>query len=332
MGIVTAVSVASILGASSLYYMRRRISRNWIDLRSKEIDLSGKLIIITGGNVGLGFEAAKDFARRNARVVLACRDVDKGDQAVKAIQEATGSDAVECLELDLASLASVRAFCSEIKSKFAPMDALVLNAGVWFPMDEGKKTSDGFEIHFGVNHLAHFEIARLLKDSFAESGGRIIFVASSLAKSGKIDFETQDFVRDGRTPNEEKKSFAPTGYCDSKLMNALTCRQLATKLSPNVKTYAVCPGFCRSSLGRNVSFPLYQKVLVTPIMLMVQRTTVQGAQNIVFVTVEDENKLQNGGFYRDGEIEEGVSDHVDSLGADAPERLWALSETLSGET
>lgn len=331
---VAVGSLAAILGASTLYYLRRRISNPWIDMHSTTFDLSGKIIVVTGGNVGLGFEAAQDFARRNARVILGCRNLAKGQQAVQAIVEATGNDAVECLELDLASLASVRNFSSNIKSKYPPIHALVLNAGVWFPMKEYKKTSDGFEIHFGVNHLAHFEMARLLLDHMAEEpGARIIFVASSLAKSGKIDFEAQEFVRTGRQPanEQEKKSFAPTGYCDSKLMNALTCRQLSTKLPPHVTTYAVCPGFCRSSLGRHVSFPLYQKVLITPLMLMIQRTTVQGAQNIVFVTVEDESKLQNGGFYRDGEIQKEVSDYVDSLGSDAPERLWELSEKLVDE-
>lgn len=332
MGVLTGGIVAAALGASSLFYLRRRVSRNWINLRSKEFDLSDKLVVVTGGNVGLGFESAQDFARRNARVVLGCRDINKGEEAVKSIKEKTGNDAVECLEVDLGSLASVRKFCTELKSKYPPIYALVLNAGVWYPMDEKKKTSDGFEIHFGVNHLGHFEMARLLIDQMAEAGSRIVIVSSSLAKTGKIDFETQDFVREGRVAEEDgKKSFAPTGYCDSKLMNALTCRYLTTILPPHVTTYAVCPGFCRSSLGRHVSFPLYQKMLVAPIMLMIQRTSIQGAQNIVFATVEDTSNLQNGCFYRDGEIQTEVTDHADSLGADAPERLWKLSEKLADE-
>lgn len=328
----TAGSVAVVLGASTLYLFRRRISKHWINLQSQEFDLTGKVIVITGGNVGLGYEAAKDFAGRHARVILGCRNVQKGQEAVEGIQVATGNDAVECLELDLASLSSVRMFCSELKSKYPPIDALVLNAGVWVPMDQEQKTKDGFEAHFGINHLSHFEVVRLLTDHMAKPASRIVFVASSLAKSGKINFETLDFVKDGRVPAEGKKSFAPTGYCDSKLMNALTCRQLATTLPPHVKTYAVCPGFCRSSLGRNVIFPLYKKMLFGPIMFMVQRTTLQGAQNIVFVTVEDESKLENGGFYRDGEIEKDVSDYVDSLGSDAPEQLWKLSDKLVTET
>lgn len=330
---ITAGSITALVGASSLYFLRRRISRNWIDMRSTPpMDLNNQVIVITGGNVGLGYETAKDLALRKARVVLGCRDVTKGQEAVTKIQEATGNDTVECLELDLASLASVRTFCSNIKSKYPPLHALVLNAGVWYPMDEHKKTSDGFEIHFGVNHLAHVEMARLLTDHMSkEPGTRIVFVSSTLSKMGKIDFETQDFVVDGRQPSEdEKKSFAPTGYCDSKLMNAITCRYMAsTFLPPHVQTYAVCPGFCRSSLARNVNFGLVKKIMIAPIMLMVQRTTVQGAQNIIFTTVGD--SLVNGGFYRDGEIAKEVTEHADSLGSDAPEKLWKLSEKLAAE-
>lgn len=331
---LTAGSIAAIVGVSSTYLLRKRISRNWIDMRKQPPhDLKGKFVVITGANVGLGFETAKDLCRRNARVLLGCRDVTKGQEVVDKICKATGNEQVECLEVDLASLSSVRSFCSELKTKYPPIDALILNAGVWFPMEDGKKTNDGYEIHFGVNHLAHLEMARLLTTHMADSSSRIVFVASSLSKTGKIDFETQDFVYDGRQPSEdEKKSFAPTGYCDSKLMNALTCRYLATTLPSHVTTYAVCPGFCRSSLGRNVNFSLPKKLLIAPVMLLVQRTTVQGAQNIVFCTIEDANKLQNGGFYRDGEVEEDVTSHADSLGSDAPERLWKLSEQLVQET
>jgi NAD(P)-dependent dehydrogenase (short-subunit alcohol dehydrogenase family) len=325
----TAGSVAIILGASTLYLLRRRISKNWIRYENKE-DLSGKLVVITGGNVGLGYETAKDLAGRHARVIMGCRNVQKGQEAVEAIQVATGNDAVECLELDLSSLSSVRMFCSEVKSKYPPIDILILNAGVWVPMDLHQTTSDGFEIHFGVNHLAHFEMARLLESHMAKPSSRIVFVASSLAKSGKIDFDGLDFVREGRVP--EKPSFAPTGYCDSKLMNAFTCRQLATTLPSHVTTYAVCPGFCRSSLGRNVTFPLYKKVMMAPFMLLLQRSAVQGAQNIVFASIEDKDNLTSGGFYRDGEIQQELSDYIDSLGSDAPEQLWRLSDKLATET
>jgi NAD(P)-dependent dehydrogenase (short-subunit alcohol dehydrogenase family) len=340
----------SVVGLSfaglSAFWLRRRVSKHWISPetnRSLNLDLGGQVVVITGGNVGLGYEAAIDLARRNARIVLGCRSTTKGQQAVEAIQTATGNAAVECLELDLASLESVRTFAATIKSKYEPssIHSIILNAGVWVSMEQGEKTKDGFEVHFGVNHLAHLLLAQILKDHLAKSGdSRIVFIASSLLKSGKIDFGKQDFTYDGRTETaspdkcdrsdkkKKKKSFAPIGYCDSKLMNALTCRHLATMLPPNVSTYALCPGFCRSSLGRNVSFPWYKMMLIAPLFRLIQRTTVQGAQNIVFAVLQDKDKLKSGAMYQDGKIMEKETDYIDSLGSDAPKQLWDLSEKL----
>lgn len=339
-GTVSVVGVS--LAGLSAFWLRRRVSKHWISPamnRSLNLDLGGQVVVITGGNVGLGYEAAVDLARRNARIVLGCRSATKGKQAVEAITTATGNTAVECLELDLASLESVRTFAATIKSKYEPstIHSIILNAGVWVPIEQGEKTKDGFEVHFGVNHLAHLLLAQILKDHLAKSSGdsRIVFVASSLLKGGKLDFSKQDFVYDGRTeevsadPNDKKKpSLAPIGYCDSKLMNALTCRHVATVLTPNVSAYALCPGFCRSSLGRNVSLPWYQMMLIAPLFRLIQRTTVQGAQNILYAVLQDKDKLKSGGMYQDGKLMEKETEYIDSLGSDAPKLLWDLSEKL----
>eukprot|EP00957_Ditylum_brightwellii_P173393 13201841-Ditylum_brightwellii.AAC.1 len=128
-------------------------------------------------------------------------------------------------------------------------------------------------------------------------------------KSGKIDLKKRDFVYDGRKPEEDKEkgySFMPLSYMDSKLMNSVTCRHLAKRIQEkgatysHITTYAVSPGFCRSSLGRNVHLPLYRKVLAVPIMLLIQRTSIQGAQNIIFATLEDKSQLKSGHVYCDG--------------------------------
>mmetsp|Transcript_21156 Transcript_21156/g.32153 ORF Transcript_21156/g.32153 Transcript_21156/m.32153 type:complete len:362 (+) Transcript_21156:153-1238(+) len=344
----TATSVAAV-GSVTAIILRRRISRKWISFRDNQTDLTNKTIVITGGNVGLGYEAAKDFSRRNGNVVIACRNVGKGKEAAKLITSSTGKDNIECLELDLASLASVRKFISKLQSepKFSSIHALVCNAGVWIPppKDEDEndsittttttktKTTDGFEMHFGVNHLSHFLLARSLQDQLARSGdGRIVFVASSLMKSGQIDMESKDFVHNMRKKKEEpgkkSRSFAPTAYCDTKLMNVLTCKHLSTILPPSITTYSVCPGFCRTSLGRNVSFSFPKKVLIAPLMLMIQRTSNQGAQNIIHATIEDKEKLQSGMMYRDGEIGTEHMEYADSLGEDLAEKLFNLSEQL----
>lgn len=345
MGIAFTVisSIVAFFGGSA-FYLRRRISREWIDLRSNPTDLIGKVIVITGGNAGLGFEAAKDFSRRGAHVVLGCRDMGKGVKAARSIQISTSnsttgvnrSGIVECLELDLASLSSVRNFASEIRAKYPVVHALICNAGVWVPMDHEKVTKDGYEIHFGVNHLGHFLLSRCLTDHMAQSGAdsRIIFVSSSLMKAGKIDLEKQDFVHTGRVVDSKndgsKASFAPTAYCDSKLMNVLTCRHLAATLTTTSRltTYSVCPGFCRSSLGRHVRFPLYKKLVFAPIMALIQRRAVQGAQNIIFATIEGKSKLENGGFYKDGKLAKEETKYAESTTGDAHKVLWELSEKL----
>lgn len=335
--ITTTAAVATTVSISS-YLLRRRISRSWIDLRHKQYaQLAGKTFIITGGTVGLGYETAKDLARRSGNVVIACRNVTKGQEAVDAICKATGNHRVTCMKLDLASLASVREFISQVRSNFESIDVLICNAGVWVPMDEHLKTDDGFEVHFGVNHLAHHLIAKSLtpqlEKSTMEDGGRIVFVSSSLMKQGKNDLSSA--IHEGRVELDEngnpKKSFAPTGYCDSKLMNALTCKHLASILPRSVSAYSVCPGFCRTSLGRHVSMPLFQKVVATPIMLMIQRTQTQGAQNIIYATAEKKQNLISGGFYRDGENLMEHRDFLEKIGSAEAERLWNASEKLLEE-
>ena len=327
---IVGFSVA--FASTSVYLIRSRISKKWINCRSSKHDLTNKIIIITGGNTGLGFEAAKDFARRNAKVIIACRNMPNGEKAVDKINRANGNENALCMELDLASMASVQEFATKLNDDqdYPKIDALVCNAGVWVPETaESKKTQDGLEIHFGVNHLSHMFLTKKLRNLLHNSGdGRVIFVSSSLMKSGKIDFEKYDHIYESRKKEDDQKSFAPPAYCDTKLMNALTCRSFSKVLPPTVGVYAVCPGFCRSSLGRHVSYPFYKKMLIAPIMLMLQRSPRQGAQNIIFATVEDKSKLKSGEFYRDGEIAVEQTDYVDSLGEDLPAKLWDISEGI----
>lgn len=341
-------AAAAILGASALL-LRRSVSRKWIDYRSsqRDKDLTGQVYVVTGGNSGLGYEAAKDLAERGATVVIACRDMEKGYEAMESIMHATENPDVECIELDLGSLASVREFVKIIQrhKQYSTITGLILNAGVWVPPTETAdtddseaepltsspmKTQDGYEIHFGVNHLGHFLLANSLVENVKKSGdGRIVFVASSLLKSGKLNFEAYDHIYNAREiPPGEKKGFAPPGYCDSKLFNALTCKQLATILPPEVTTYSVSPGFCRSSLSRHTTMGMAVKILAAPLMMLIQRTTVQGAQNIVFAALEDKKNLTSGATYADGEISKESTKHIDSFGIKGPKSLWAVSDML----
>lgn len=344
----TVGGVAALLAAGG-YLLRRRISRKWISPSS--IPPSARrfapdeTIVITGGNAGLGYEAARELARRCAavgagseggcRIVLACRDVDAGNSAAERIRTDSGNDDVECLKLDLSSLDSVREFSRVMKDRDEKVCALICNAGVWMP-EGGRKTRDGFELHFGVNHLGHFALIKSLLPRMKESDdGRIVIVGSSLCRSGKIDLDKRDFVRDGRVSGrEKKKSFAPLGYMDSKLMNMLTARELAVRLrgsSGNITTCCVSPGFCSSQLGRNINMPFHKRLLMTPLMRFFQRSSAQGAQNVVFSIMEDKAKLVSGAMYQDGVVWEDGVKLIDTLGNDLQKGLWDLSEELIKE-
>lgn len=326
--------ITAVFGTTA-FILRRLVSRSWIDVRKKQYhEVDGKTIVITGGAGGLGFETAKDLARRNANVIIACRTTAKGVEAATTISNATGNQNVSCVELDLSSLASVRDFISKIQTKYESIDVLICNAGVWVPMEKKLKTKDGYEIHFGVNHLSHLLIAKSLVPQLEKSvdDGRIVFVSSELMKQGTIT-DLESTIYEGRQIGAtQKKSFLPTGYFDTKLMNALTCKYMTTILPPTVSTYAVCPGFCRTSLGRNIVTPLHEKILVAPIMLMIQRTQIQGAQNICFAAMESKDKLVSGGMYRDGELMKDQMDYMEGIGGfSEAKKLWDVSEGLLKE-
>ena len=150
-------------------------------------DQSGRTAVITGANTGLGFETAKALADKGARVVLAVRDTDKGRQAAARI----GGD-VTVQELDLTSLASIRAASEELHTKFESLDLLINNAGV---MTTPKATTkDGFELQFGTNHLGHFVLVNRIASSIRD-GGRLVMVASSGHRYAGPDLDDPGFER-----------------------------------------------------------------------------------------------------------------------------------------
>src|SRR5512147_3187584 len=140
-------------------------------------NLSGKTIIVTGGNSGIGYEAAKQFARKGARVVLACRDMEKARAAIAAITGEHRGAALEAMQLDLANLASIRNFASAFLAQPGALHVLCNNAGVMaLPY---RKTADGFEMQFGTNHLGHFALTGSLIDLLlATPGARVVTVSS----------------------------------------------------------------------------------------------------------------------------------------------------------
>jgi len=183
-------------------------------------DQSGRTAVITGGNSGIGFEAARVLATRGARLILGCRDRGKAHDAVTRIRAAaTGAD-VRVVPLDLASLESVRAAAGQIRSTCERIDLVVNNAGVMMP--PYGRTTDGFELQFGINHLGHFALTGLLIDRLAAlPGARVVTVSSNNHRDGQINFDDLQSERGYRRM---------AGYSQSKLANLMFTYELQRRL------------------------------------------------------------------------------------------------------
>ena len=152
---VMVVLLAVVLG---FYFIRRFLAGG---VCYSKASLTRRTVIITGSNTGIGKATAIDLAKRNARIILACRNVEKGEKAVLDIQRESGNDNVVFRQLDLASFASIRQFVALILKEEPRIDILINNAGIF--MCPYTLTQDGFEMQFGVNHLGHFLLTNLLR-------------------------------------------------------------------------------------------------------------------------------------------------------------------------
>jgi len=204
-------------------------------------ELSGKVFVVTGGNSGLGLEAARELTRKGGQVVIACRDAAKAATALMQIRVDVAGAAVEAMDLDLASLASVRAFAEAFRARHHRLDALCNNAGVMaLPY---RKTKDGFEMQLGTNHLGHFALTgRLLDVLCATPGARVVNVSSTAHRFGRIRFDDL----------QSEQSYARwRAYGQSKLANLLFTYELARraeKAGVDLASVAAHPGYAATNL------------------------------------------------------------------------------------
>ena len=181
----------SVLGAIGItlgfYYLYRIFFMNGKKCPSKA-RIDGKTVVITGGNTGIGKATAILLAERGGRIILACRNAQKGNSAVQEIKGKTGTKSVFFKSLDLASMASIRKFSEDILETEDKIDVLLLNAGVMIPPYQ--LTEDGFELQFGVNHLGHFLLTHLLLDRLkASAPSRVVVVSSRGHMVGTINYD-----------------------------------------------------------------------------------------------------------------------------------------------
>jgi NAD(P)-dependent dehydrogenase (short-subunit alcohol dehydrogenase family) len=246
-------------------------------------DLSGRTFLVTGANAGIGYATALELARRGGRIHLGCRSREKGAAAVTEIAAATGSDQVRLVLLDLADLASVRRAAREFLERGEPLHVLINNAGVGGARG---RTADGFEIHFGINHLGHFALTTELLPLLQESApARIVTVASDAHYQAKgIDFERLRTRTKGMTGLRE--------YAVSKLCNVLFSAELGRRLAgTGVTTYSLHPGVVASEIWRRVPWPARQ--IVTRRMLTIE----QGARTSLYCATSAEVAGESGRYY-----------------------------------
>jgi protochlorophyllide reductase len=201
----------------------------------------GRVALITGANSGLGLESARALAAAGATVVLACRSLAKAETARKELLAGAAGGALDVLELDLADLESVQAGAAQLQERYGRLDLLLANAGVMAP--PRLRTRQGFELQFGVNHLGHYLLTRLLLPLLqAQAGARVVHVTSGAQYFGKLNFADL---------NGERRYDRWAAYGQSKLANVAFALELQRRLSTvgsGVWSLAAHPGLARTNL------------------------------------------------------------------------------------
>ena len=299
---------------------KRQTVKNWGE--DQLPNLAGRRYLITGGNSGIGLEAAKMLAVADADVIIACRDTGKATAAVEALS-GLGAGEIDSVTLDLASLDSVRTAAAEVSERYSSLDGLVNNAGIM--QTPRRSTADGFELQLGTNHLGHFLFAGLLYPLVKAAQGRITAVSSIAHKAGRMSFD--DLMLDnGYTPTK--------AYTQSKLANMLFGLELARRLesagSPVMAN--VChPGYSATNLqstGPEGVLNRIYKVLNT----VAAQSAYRGALPTVLAVAGDEARA--GEYYgptglgdtrgpvRNSAIARHARNETDAR------KLWQLSEEL----
>ncbi|ORY25376.1 NAD(P)-binding protein [Rhizoclosmatium globosum] len=297
--------------------------------------VQGKTILITGGNTGLGLETAKQLAGHGATVIFTSRSEKNGEAAVKTIKEAYPSANVTFLQMDLASVQSVKAFATQFLATYSTLNILINNAGV---MACPKTfTTDGFETQFGVNHLGHFYLTQLLLPLLLKSASkafpsRIV----TLSSVGQFFYAPPEGIMfDDLNADQSYNSWVRYGH--AKLANVLFAKEInARYASKNLISVAVHPGMViGTDLKRHFDFwnviDTVWQVATKPGALGVvmgerNKSIPEGASTTVLCAVGSD--IAGGGFYYDCKISEGEKLHPLAGDADLAKRLWDVSEKL----
>jgi NAD(P)-dependent dehydrogenase (short-subunit alcohol dehydrogenase family) len=290
-------------------------------------DQTGRIAVVTGANSGLGLVAARELARKGARVVMACRNLDKGHAAVDAIRSEVPDAQLQLDELDLASLASVRSFAERFTDTHDALDLLLNNAGVMAA--PRRQTADGFELHLGTNHLGHFALTNLLLPLMeGREDARVVTLSSNAHKTVRgIAFDNL---------NGDRRYFRWNAYGQSKLANLLFALELDRRLKARgstVKSLAAHPGYAATNL-QSAAAPLVDRLFMKVGNAVVAQNDEMGALPVLYAATEP--GLEGGTYAGPDGIGEHrghpkvVQPNRAAKNEETARRLWDVSAELTG--
>lgn len=290
-------------------------------------DQNGRVALVTGANSGLGLIAARELAGAGARVVLACRNTDKGATALREITAKLPEAEAELAALDLASLDSIRSFALEFGKAHDGLDLLINNAGVMAP--PRRTTEDGFELQFGTNHLGHFALTGLLLGALeGRTGARVVTVSSTAHRMGRIDFD--HLHGEGRYRRWR-------AYGQSKLANLMFALELDRRLraaGSTIGSLAAHPGYAATNL-QSASAPALDRAVMAVTNRLIAQDAEVGALSLLYAAAEP--GLEGGTYVGpDGRGEQRGHPQPRAVPSRAAldeavaARLWAVSEEATG--
>jgi NAD(P)-dependent dehydrogenase (short-subunit alcohol dehydrogenase family) len=293
-------------------------------------DLTGRTAVVTGANSGIGYHTALELARHGARVVLACRDAERGADTMRRVTAEAPEAAVEIGALDLADLASVRGFAEAFAAGHPGLDLLVDNAGVMAV--PRRLTADGFELQFGTNHLGHFALTGLLLPRLlARPGARVVVVSSTAHRVGRIDFADL---------NRERRYHPWQAYSQSKLANLLFVLELqrrAEAAGVDLLALGAHPGYAATNLqgvGPRMSGRRVYGLWVALGNRVIAQSAAMGALPTLYAATQPDvaggSYVGPGGLFEQRGYPKLVSMSGAAGDADVARRLWEVSEELTG--
>lgn len=287
-----------------------------------------KVAIVTGANSGVGYEVSKDLLKNGFHVVMACRNLEKANNAKQQILNHLQSSKLEVMQVDLSDFESIKTFAREFQSKFQHLDILVNNAGVLF--NKPKKNSDNIEMQFATNHLGHFLLTSLLIELMPDSkSSRVVSLSSLAHKKSEIFFDDI---------NCDKQTAWDAPYAQSKLACLIFADELQRKLKlagKKIISVSAHPGGTDSGLFEHMP-PIFMSILRYTFVPIFLHSTKHAAKPILKAALDSEAK--GGEYFGPTGLFEmkgspGIAKRTKySQREDVADRLWKLSEELTGST